>query len=46
MTECEFYADVLIINSVEQSSIIGENQSGNTADNAQFSKQILESRSI
>ncbi|SEW46329.1 YdcF family protein [[Clostridium] fimetarium] len=46
LTECEFYTDVLLINSVEASSIIGENQSGNTSDNARFSKQILESRNI
>lgn len=46
LTECEFYTDVLTINGVEISSIIGENQSGNTADNARFSKQVLEEKNI
>lgn len=46
LTECEFYTDVLTINGVELGVIIGENQSGNTADNARFSKQVLDEKNI
>lgn len=46
LTECEFYTDVLTKNGVELSSIIGEDQSGHTADNARFSKKVLEEKNI
>lgn len=46
LTECEFYTDVLTKNGVELGCIIVENQSGNTADNARFSKQVLEEKNI
>ncbi|WP_081428567.1 ElyC/SanA/YdcF family protein [Lachnoclostridium phytofermentans] len=41
LTECDFYTDVLTINNVEKEKIIGENQSGSTAENARFTRQVL-----
>jgi uncharacterized SAM-binding protein YcdF (DUF218 family) len=46
LTECEFYTDVLMVNNVQESCIIGDNQSGSTAENARFSRQVLEAKSI
>lgn len=45
-TECEFYTDVLEVCGVQSKCIIGDNKSGCTADNARFSKRILDEREI
>lgn len=45
-TECEFYTDVLEMCGVQTECIIGENESGCTADNARFSRKILDARGI
>lgn len=45
-TECEFYTDVLKINGVPQSSIIGEDKSGYTRENAFYSRQIVDKYNI
>lgn len=45
-TECEFYTDVLEINGVESECIIGEDKSGCTADNARFTKKLLDDNNI
>lgn len=46
LTECDFYTDVLTINNVQEEKIIGENQSGSTAENARFTRQILDAKGI
>lgn len=45
-TECEFYTDVLKSCGVAAESIIGEDKSGCTADNARFSKVILDEKLV
>lgn len=45
-TECEFYTDVLEVSGIPSKYIIGDNKSGCTADNARFSKRILDDRGI
>lgn len=45
-TEFDFYKDVLLISGVHPDSIIGENKSSHTGDNAKFSKQILDDNNI
>lgn len=45
-TECEFYTDVLEICGVKSENIIGDDKSGSTADNARFSKKILDLNKI
>lgn len=45
-TECEFYTDVLEICGVKSEYIIGDDESGCTADNARFSKRILEANKV
>lgn len=45
-TEYDFYMDVLKLNGVKADCIIGDNESGCTADNARFSKRVLEVRHI
>lgn len=41
-SDCEFLTDVLIKNGVPKSSIIGENKSGHTRDNAFFSRRVVD----
>lgn len=41
-TECEFYTDVLVINGVSESSIIYEDKSGYTRDNAFYSREVVD----
>lgn len=41
-TDCEFFTDVLIKNGVPESSVIGEDKSGHTRDNAFFSRQVVD----
>jgi uncharacterized SAM-binding protein YcdF (DUF218 family) len=45
-TDCEFLSDVLIMNGVSKSAIIGENQSSFTKDNAYFSRKVLDGKGI
>lgn len=45
-TECEFYCDVLLKNGVPEETIIPENKSRFTAQNAWFTKTVLADRGI
>ncbi len=45
-TECEFYADVLRRCGVDEDSILREDRAEYTAQNARFSRAILEGRGI
>lgn len=45
-TDCEFYTDVLLKNSVPASAIIPEDKSGYTIQNAFFSKKAADERGI
>lgn len=45
-SDCEFFTDVLLKNGVPASAIIGEEQSGNTRDNAFFSRRVIDRRGI
>lgn len=45
-TECDFFTDVLLINGVPQSAILGENRSSFTRENALFAKQVAEENHI
>lgn len=42
-TDCEFLTDVLVKNGVPRNNIIGENNSGYTKQNAQFTRDTLDS---
>ncbi|MFQ9510048.1 MAG: YdcF family protein [Lachnospiraceae bacterium] len=46
LTECEFYKDILEKNGVSSKSIILENESQCTADNARFSRRVLDEKNI
>lgn len=46
ITECEFYTDVLEKNGVNTDCIIGDDESGCTADNARFTKILLDQEQI
>lgn len=46
ITEYDFYTDVLEKNGVDSKCIIGENESGCTADNARYTKKILDAKKI
>lgn len=41
-TDCDFYTDVLLKNDVPQSSILCEDKSGHTRDNAFFSRKVVD----
>lgn len=41
-TEYDFFTDVLLLNGVPQSAILGENQSSFTRENALFAKQLAD----
>jgi len=41
-TECEFYTDVLLKNSVPRDAIIAEDKSGHTRDNAFLSRKVID----
>lgn len=41
-TECDFYTDVLIKNGVPKSSVLCEDKSGHTKDNAFFSRKVTD----
>lgn len=45
-TECDFYTDVLRSNGVDAGCIISENEAQYTAQNAGFSKRLLDERGI
>lgn len=45
-TECAFYADVLIKNGVAPGKILWEDKSQCTADNARFTKRLLDSHGV
>ena len=45
-TEFDFYQDVLRINGVPDSAILGENRSGFTRENAQFARQVAQARGM
>lgn len=45
-TECEFYTDVLEKCGVKSECIVGDDKSGCTADNARFTKKVLDSNKI
>lgn len=45
-TDCEFYTDVLLKNSVPHFSIIGEDESGHTRDNAFMSRKVIDDKGI
>ncbi len=44
--DCDFLTDVLKINGVSEESIIGENQSSYTKENAILSKKVLDEKGI
>ncbi len=46
LTEYDFYTDVLTINNVAKEKIIGENRSGSTAENARYTRQVLDDKGI
>ncbi|MBD5459406.1 MAG: YdcF family protein [Lachnospiraceae bacterium] len=46
MTECGFYTDVLLSNGVDADGIIPEEEAQYTAQNARFSKSLLDARGI
>lgn len=45
-SDCEFFTDVLIKNGVPADTIIGENRSGHTRDNAFLSRKIVDEKGI
>ena len=45
-TECEFYTDVLLTGGVDPDSIIPEEQAQFTAENARFSRKVLDARGL
>jgi len=45
-TECEFYTDVLLKNGVRQDSIICEDKSGHTKDNAFLSRRVIDEKGL
>lgn len=45
-TDCEFLADVLMINGVSENSIIWEDRSGYTKENAIFSRRIADKNNL
>lgn len=45
-TDCQFFTDVLVRNNVPYSSIIGEDRSGHTRDNAFMSRSLLDEKCI
>lgn len=45
-SDCEFFTDVLLKNGVSTSTIIGEDKSGHTRDNAFFSRKVIDERGI
>lgn len=45
-TECEFYTDVLLAGGVDPDSIIPEAEAQFTAENARFSRKVLDARGI
>ena len=45
-TDCAFFTDVLLKNGVPSSSIIGEDQSGHTRDNAFLSRKAVDEHGI
>lgn len=45
-SDCEFFTDVFIKNSVPATAIIGEDKSGHTRDNAYFSKKVVAEKEI
>lgn len=45
-TEYDFFSDVLLINGVPQSVILGENRSSYTRENALFAKEVAEENHI
>lgn len=45
-SDCEFYADVLIKNGVPKSSILYEDKSGHTRDNAFFSRIVTDENKL
>lgn len=44
ITECEFYTDVLLSNGVAADSIFQEDEAGFTAENAWFTKKLLDAK--
>jgi len=46
ITECDFYSDVLLQNGVKSDAIICEDRSGCTAENARFTRRMLDERGI
>lgn len=46
LTDCEFLTDVLIKNGVSESSIIQEDKSGYTKENAMFSRRIADENNL
>lgn len=45
-SDCEFFTDALIKNGVPAESIIGEDKSGHTRDNAFLSRKVVDERKI
>ena len=45
-TDCEFYTDVLLKNGVPHDSLICEDKSGHTRDNAFFSQRLLKENGL
>ena len=45
-SDCEFFTDVLLKNNVPQTSILGENKSTHTRDNAFFTRQLTDDRNL
>ncbi len=45
-TECDFYTDVLVAGGVERSCILQEKEAQFTAQNARFSKRLLDEKGI
>lgn len=46
LTDCEFLTDVLLKNGVPESSIIPENKSGYTKENAMFSRKMTDENNL
>ncbi len=46
LTDCEFLSDVLLKNGVSESSIIREEKSGYTKENAMFSRKIADENNL
>lgn len=45
-SDCEFFTDVFIKNSVPYSAIVGENKSGHTRDNAFLSRKVADEHGL